>query len=378
MKPFDGASGLIPLPGSPTGNQPESLFMRRVGRGSRHVVLVPGNNCSGAVFNPLLRRVAESPGLFDAFSFYAPDYRGSGLSTYHSPIRSLTDFARDFEQALDQIADLPETGVTLAGYSMGAAVALEMMTLNPGRYGALISLAGVGPRGLRMAFADSLSGTDDLGNTWAPGDWPPVDDERKAMAALDFRQRRLQNGGRTYQSLQIIWDLFVYNDVLGIHPKTLAAQKPRFRQHPDYINTFLDALTVHFMPESSLAIHQFNLTSTALEHTNADGTKIIIPGNGRLKDAVAGKKILMVKGHTDYNTWRGDLVIGDGDFAEAEADFRDAGCGVTALLIPPGRGYDHGFPVSFPRATLALMDGWLNGAPKDQLVTALLCGENPV
>ena len=155
MIAYNGNYGHVKIEGTTTGEPGETIFIHKVGSGDRHVVLVPGNNCSGRVFHPLLRCFSENRDLHGKYTVHAPDYRGSGHSTYNTSITSLSDFARDFETALRMTGDFPDSGVALVGYSMGAAAAMEMMIENPAGYDALIGLAGVGTRGLRAAFVSS-------------------------------------------------------------------------------------------------------------------------------------------------------------------------------------------------------------------------------
>ncbi|RLE28425.1 hypothetical protein DRJ27_06085 [Candidatus Acetothermia bacterium] len=89
------------------------------GHGPNAVILLPGNNCSGAIFEHLLSYVRAIDPINDAYTFYAFDYRGSGLSSYRHKISSLEDFARDFDEIVQRDGRLSRGHITLVGYSMG-------------------------------------------------------------------------------------------------------------------------------------------------------------------------------------------------------------------------------------------------------------------
>ena len=74
----------------PLSNE-ERIYVRMAGHGPNAVILLPGNNCSGAVFEHLLSYVRAIDPVNDAYTFYAFDYRGSGgLPTGTRSLRSRT------------------------------------------------------------------------------------------------------------------------------------------------------------------------------------------------------------------------------------------------------------------------------------------------
>jgi hypothetical protein len=88
---------------------------------------------------------------------------------------------------------------------------------------------------------------------------------------------------------------------------------------------------------------------------------VVIPGIDRLR-AFEGLKVLLVKAETDRLGWRGDLVIADSITQNTKYDLRRAGARVTAVMLRPGAGYDHGFPIHHPEETLRLIAAFTESA----------------
>jgi pimeloyl-ACP methyl ester carboxylesterase len=327
----------------------ETIYVRRAGHGSASVVLLPGNNCSGEAFAALLALVEEDSDVAEEYSFFAFDYRGSGRSSYSHPIQSLDDFARDFADVVATDPVLREGRITLVGHSMGFGVAQCMVALDPSRYTGVISLAGIGTRGVRVIFVGSTVGADPVsGKTYSQGDWA---DSQEAVA---FHQRSWMGENRTIETVASMWNTVVYNDILKLDPSRLVAGDPTYLGDPGYRDSIADVMTTVYMPESLYASHRHNATSTTLEHVNKDGTEVALPGTDRL-DGFDGLDVLLVKAKTDRIHWRGDLVIDDSITRNTKYDLRCAGARVTAIMIEPDIGYDHGFPIHHPMETLELI-----------------------
>jgi pimeloyl-ACP methyl ester carboxylesterase len=320
------------------------------------VVLLPGNNCSGAAFDALLTLVNESEGVREAYTFFALDYRGSGGSSYCRPVDSLEDFARDFADVVSSDPLLRKGGITLVGHSMGFGVAQCMVALDPSRYAGVISLAGIGTRGVRVIFAGNTVGTDPVsGKRYVPGDWAD------SISAIAFQQRAWTGEQCTPETVAATWNMIVFNDVLKFDPVHLKVTDPTYLDDPRYRDALADVLTTVYMPESLYVSHFFNSTATALQHSNQDGTAVVIPGIDRLH-AFEGLKVLLVKAETDRLGWRGDLVIADSITQNTKYDLRRAGARVTAVMLRPDAGYDHGFPIHHPKETLRLIAAFVESA----------------
>jgi len=342
----------------------ETIHVRTTGRGPTPVVLLAGNNCSGAAFGALLAEVEADHAVRDRYTFFAPDYRGSGRSSYRSRVASLEDFARDMADVVSSDPLLRKGRVTLVGHSMGFGVAQCMVALDPTRYSGVVSLAGIGTRGVRVLFAGATVGTDPAtGKEYAPGDWAD------SVHAVAFQQRSWMGERRTLEVVAATWNMIVYNDVLKYDLARLQPTDSAYLNDPGYPPPIADVLTTVYMPESLYAAHRYNATATALGHTNHDGSQVVIPGTDRLA-GFRGQKVLLVKAQTDRIAWRGDLVIADSITQNTKYDLRRAGARVTAVLLRPDLGYDHGFPIHHPRETLRLLTAFVE-TPSELTAEAL-------
>jgi pimeloyl-ACP methyl ester carboxylesterase len=359
--------GAIIVDGAAAGDPQESIYVRKAGHGPKTIVLIPGNNTSGAIFDGMMGVFRSVDALNDAYTVYTFDYRGSGKSSYNRKIASLKDFAADFDKVMDKITGFPASGVTLVGYSMGFGVALEMVIANPGRYANVVSLAGIGTRGVRVGFNAGQAGTDRAGHAWADGDWVTVANDAAGIAGTEFQQRSWQGEQRTYANVQATWDAVVYNDVLKYDIAkaftAAAVTDPAFRASPSYSGSLLDGFTIQYMPESLYYSHKFNVSpvDVAKPAPNADGSVVTIRGDGRLGALFNGKRVMLVKATTDFAAWRGDQVIYDNYTATSKYDLKRAGATVTAVMIDPDQGFDHGFPVARPLETVRLIDAFIQG-----------------
>lgn len=334
----------------------ETIGLRRVGRGPKAIVLLAGNNCSGAAFGALLDLVASQSDACDRYTFYALDYRGSGRSTYHKSIASLDDFASDFDDVMNSDSLLRKGNVTLVGHSMGFGVALCMVARSRAKVSGLVSLAGIGTRGVRVIFAGNTVGTDpQTGRRYVLGDWA---DSPRAVA---FQQRFWGGESRTLGAVAAAWNLVVFNDILAYDLETMSVGDPAFLEAPSYDAVLADVLNTTYMPESLYASHMFNSTAGLLSHTNQDGTLVTIQGVDRL-GAMDGLDVLLVKAQTDRLAWRGDLVIADSITQNTKYDLRAAGASATAVILKPGTGYDHGFPIHHPAETLQIITRFVEKA----------------
>lgn len=359
--------GAIVIDGVQASDPKESIYVRKVGHGPKTLVLVPGNNTSGSTFEGMLAVFSSIDAFNDAYTVYTFDYRGSGKSSYNKKITSLKDFALDFEKVMNRIAGFPTSGVTLVGYSLGFGVGLEMLIANPNRYDSLVSLAGIGTRGIRVSFNAQQAGTDPAGQVWAEGDWLTVSDDVKGTVGAEFQQRSWQGDQRTFANVKNIWDLLVYNDVLKYDLSKAftpaAVTDATFQSSPNYTTSLLDGLKIQYMPESLYYAHKFNVSKADVikPAANANGAQVVIKADGRLGSLLTGKKAMLVKASTDFANWRGDQVVYDNYTATSKYDLKQAGATATAVMITGGQGFDHGFPVAKPLETVKLIDTFLKG-----------------
>ena len=327
----------------------ERIYVRKAGHGPKPVVLIPGNNCSGICFEPIFSFVRALDRYSDAYTFYTFDYRGSGVSTYNAKVTSLGDFARDFNDIIQQDSTLREGNITLVGYSMGFGVAQKMVDLDGSKYANIVSLAGIGTRGVRVIFAPLTDGTDPVdGVTYRIGDWSD------SLSATAFQQRLWEGENRTYSKLVSVWDMAVYNDILKYDIVESCLTDLAYKAHPFYEASLIDVFSIEYMPESLHSCHFFNSTATTLTHTNSNGTIVSISGTDET-GAFDGKRVLLLKAKTDRTNWRGDLIIDDSITRNTKYDLKQGGAVVTAVIIAANEGYDHGFPIHHPLETLKVI-----------------------
>ena len=365
----------IDIAGVKPSDPRETIFYRKLGRGKNLLFLVPGNNTCGTCYAALLNRFAANPAILNHYTLVAPDYRGSGQSSYHRPITSLADFAHDFDQIVTTLlAESSDMTVTLVGYSMGFAVALEMMLLRPNLYQKIIGLAPAGVRGYNVRFGKEQAGFDGK-NHWHPGDFVPNHDDAIGLAATAFNQRASEGMGRNPISIKTLWDFSVFNDALKFNLPTMSAGDFALTLSPFYAQVLHDVLTIKFMPASLYYLHKFNVAHLdGGVHINKDGRKIIRGGDGRLGRLCQGKQFLLIKAATDYRHWRGDVVIRDTDTATSKYDLTEAGGAVHVVMIDPDQGYDHGLPIVKPDETMNLIHQFCGGGLNHSSVAEALAG----
>ncbi|WP_289354795.1 alpha/beta hydrolase [Paenibacillus sp. S-12] len=130
----------------------ETLGYRERDGGNEVVVLIHGNMNSSCHWDVVLEQM--DPG----YKLYAVDLRGFGISTYHTPIESLSDFAADVKQWADMLG---LTRFALVGWSTGGGVAMEYAAAYPEDISRLVLLASVSTRGYPF-YEDGANGLPDV------------------------------------------------------------------------------------------------------------------------------------------------------------------------------------------------------------------------
>jgi len=152
-----------------TPRDPEALHVERAGQGPP-VVLLHGWSSSSRAFAPMLEHLAPHHRVL------APDLRGHGRSPVDPSARARSERADGcpaagyaMEDHAADVAALLEredvTGAALVGWSMGAQVALEALSLSRRRVAALVLVSGTPrftaaedwPHGLREASVRALA-----------------------------------------------------------------------------------------------------------------------------------------------------------------------------------------------------------------------------
>lgn len=130
----------------------ETLGYRERDGGDEVVVLIHGNMNSSCHWDVVLEQMDAR------YKLYAVDLRGFGISTYHTPIESLSDFTADVKQ---WVALLGLTRFTLIGWSTGGGVAMEYTAAYPDEVTRLVLLASVSTRGYPF-YEDGSNGLPDV------------------------------------------------------------------------------------------------------------------------------------------------------------------------------------------------------------------------
>lgn len=352
--------GLISVAGVHKNSPSESIHFRKVGHGKKLLVLLAGNNCSGQVYDGVLNQFRSDHKLNSGYTLIAFDYRGSGESSYNRPITALSDFAHDIDAALNQFSDLNDYDVSVVAYSMGFPIGIELIKMNPQRYLALLGFSPVGARGVRSEFNATNVGVDENEKEWQEGDWLPTKDERAGINAAAFHQRDWQGRNRSFMSIKTAWDAIVFNDALKFDPVNNTAGNADLYDVPAYTNALIDCQGIQYMPESLFYAHCYNASGFTLEsHKNSDGEIVEIETENSI-DCFVGKRILLVKSKTDFENWRGDLVVDDESFADTYDDFVRVGAHVESVHIAENQGYDHGLIISRPAEISTVIDQFIS------------------
>ncbi len=355
------AEGYVVVPGIKNNGPTEHIFYRKVGSGKNLLVFLPGNNTSSVVYSGVLNKFSAVESLNRNYTAIAIDYRGSGKSSYNTPISALRDFALDIESFLSSFHDIESYEVSLIGYSMGFPVAIELTNISPKRYQSIVGLAPVGTRGIRADFNKSNRGVDSSGKYWEDGDWVPIDNHDKSIDITGFHQRAWQGNNRNFATVKNTWDMIVFNDSLKFDLSKNITTDLDAIDASTYISVLKDCLSIQYMPESLFYTHTFNASSIDfLPHTNSDGKEITISAMNKISD-FENKHVLLVKAGSDINNWRGDLVIDDQSFSNTYDDLTSVGAKVTLVSIDAGHTYDHGMVITHPEKMVLLIDAFLNG-----------------
>lgn len=353
-------TGLISVNGVHKGSPRESIHFKKVGHGKILLILLPGNNCSGQVFDGILNQFRSDVKRNRNYTVITFDYRGSGKSSYNQPITDLSDFSYDIDAALSEFSDLKDYEISVVAYSIGFPIGIELIKMNPERYVSLLGFSPVGTRGVRAEFNETNVGVDSCGKEWKAGDWLPTENDHNGIDAAAFHQREWQGSNRTFIAIKGIWDSIVFNDELKFDPAhNLAGHSPLY-DNPAYVNALSDCQDIQYMPESLFYAHTYNASGIKLEaRKNSDGEVVEIE-TGNTIDVFFGKRILLVKAKTDIENWRGDLVVDDESFSESYDDFLRVGAHVDSIHIDAGQGYDHGLIITRPAEMSTIIDQFIN------------------
>lgn len=171
----------------------EKLGYRERAGGEQVLLLIHGNMTSSKHWDLLMERIDPR------YRVVAVDLRGFGISTYHQPIHSLQDFAKDVKQFVDELG---LEGFTMVGWSTGGGVAMQFAADYPGYAEKLILLASASTRGYPFYRVDERG--------------QPVErlQTRAEIAADPVRTQPIQAAYRQRNKafLRNLWDTLIYTD----------------------------------------------------------------------------------------------------------------------------------------------------------------------
>ncbi len=124
----------------------ETMGFRKVGEGSKALVLIHGNMSTSKHWDTVMESMPSE------YTVYAVDMRGFGASTYNTRANSLRDFAGDIKLFVDKIG---LEKFSLAGWSTGGGVAMYFAIDYPEYVDRLILVESVGIKGYPMFKKDS-------------------------------------------------------------------------------------------------------------------------------------------------------------------------------------------------------------------------------
>ncbi|GAA0379546.1 alpha/beta fold hydrolase [Bacillus horti] len=117
----------------------ETIAYQEKGHGDKVIIFIHGNMCSSDHFSSLLGGINQ-----EKYTCYALDLRGFGDSTYHTPIESVSDLAKDVYAFINK---MQLNKVSLVGWSAGGPVCLQLCVDHPNVVKEIILLSSVGLKG---------------------------------------------------------------------------------------------------------------------------------------------------------------------------------------------------------------------------------------
>ncbi|MFS0864163.1 alpha/beta fold hydrolase [Fredinandcohnia sp. 179-A 10B2 NHS] len=268
----------------------ETLGYREREGGERILLLIHGNMTSSKHWDVVIDNLDSD------YKVYAVDMRGFGISTYHTPVQSIKDFADDIKLFVDELG---MKDFTIAGWSTGGAVGMQFVADHPGYCSKLILLASASTRGYPF-FGLGADGQMDFSNRLKT-----MEDIHSDLARTIPIQTAYNN--RNKEALKAIWNAAIYRD-----------NQPDENHYNEYLE---DMMTQRNLAEVYYSLNTFNIS----HHHNG-----LTEGNG-LADRI-DIPVLVLRGDRD-------LVVLDGMAKEIMEDLGDnatfvelEGCGHSPLI----------------------------------------------
>lgn len=226
----------------------ETLSWREREGGRQKLLLIHGNMTSSKHWDLVFEH------LDPKYKLYAVDLRGFGQSTYFGPIRSIKDFSDDVKLFCDAIG---LCDFSVAGWSTGGAVAMQLIADNPGICHRLILLASASTRGY------PFYGTSEDAVPHSSARLNSLEQVKADRSKTIPVQSAYDRGDRGF--LRAMWDALIYDK-----------NQPEPARYEEYLD---DMLTQRNLAEVYHSLNMFNIGS--VPNGAAPGTgeagKITVP-----------------------------------------------------------------------------------------------------
>ncbi|WP_404802148.1 intracellular short-chain-length polyhydroxyalkanoate depolymerase [Bacillus infantis] len=208
----------------------ETISWREREGGRQKLLLIHGNMTSSKHWDLVFEH------LDPKYKLYAVDLRGFGQSTYFGPIRSIKDFSDDVKLFCDAIG---LSDFSVAGWSTGGAVAMQLIADNPGICNRLILLASASTRGYPF-YGTSGDGVPDSAARLSSLEQVKADRSKTIPV-----QSAYDRGDRVF--LRAMWDALIYDK-----------NQPEPARYEEYLD---DMLTQRNLAEVYHSLNMFNISS---------------------------------------------------------------------------------------------------------------------
>jgi pimeloyl-ACP methyl ester carboxylesterase len=206
----------------------ETLAYRETGEGEKVILLIHGNMVSSKYWERLM------PKFPPEYKISAPDLRGSGLSTYNKPIKTIEELSDDLKMFVDKLG---LRNFCLVGWSFGGGVAMEFCADYP-------------------RIARKLALTESLSYKGYPH--PRLDDHDCPIPGqfMKTKEEVLQIGAeplasylknRDFDGMRAVWEKIIFN-----------VKIPQANWYQELIE---DIFLTRNYPDCAWAWHNFNISS---------------------------------------------------------------------------------------------------------------------
>ncbi len=208
----------------------ETMGYRYTKGGEKILLLIHGNMTSSKHWDIFI------DALDPKYTVYAPDLRGFGISTYHTPINSLDDFKEDLKLFVDEVGIKK---FSLIGWSTGGGVCMVFAADYPEYVEKLILLESVGTRGYPI-FKKDVTGKPIIGEFLKTKE-EIAQDPIQVLPILNAYKNKDK------EMLKRIWEATIYTH-----------NKPDDAKYEEYLE---DMLTQRNLVDVDYALATFNISN---------------------------------------------------------------------------------------------------------------------